>query len=211
MKYSHVLWDFNGTILNDVSVGIESANILLKRHGLSAISNEDEYRNIFCFPIIEYYRKLGFDFEKNPYDELAVEWVEIYNSLVHKAYVYDGVIQLLTLIRNSNTKQLILSATELKMLKGQLKSLGISEYFDEVLGTGNIYAYSKKDIAVNWVNETKPNKAVLIGDTSHDKSVADAAGFDCVLIANGHECKEKLAQTGAIVVDSVFEVNEYLI
>ncbi len=210
MKYSHVLWDFNGTILNDVEVGVESANTLLKRHGLSELKSIEEYRKIFCFPIIDYYRKLGFDFEKTPYDELAVEWVDIYNETVHKAKLYDGIIRLLTAVKQTNTPQLILSATELKMLTGQLKSLGISEYFNEILGTGDIYAYSKKDIALNWVKNTKPDKAVLIGDTSHDKIVADAAGFDCILVAGGHEDKQRLLKTNSIVVNSVNEIFDLL-
>lgn len=206
MVHSHILWDFNGTILNDVEVGFESANILLTRHGLNELKSIEEYRKIFCFPIIDYYRKLGFDFNKNPYRELAVEWVSIYNENVYKAKLYDGIIRLLNEINKSKSPQLILSATELKMLKGQLKSLGISEYFDMVLGTGDIYAYSKEEIAINWANIVKPKNALLIGDTTHDKTVADAAGFDCILVANGHEDKQRLIETNATVVDSVNDI-----
>ncbi len=206
MIHSHILWDFNGTILNDVEVGFESANILLTRHGLNELKSIEEYRKIFCFPIIDYYRKLGFDFNKNPYSELAVEWVSIYNENVYKAKLYDGIIRLLNEINKSKSPQLILSATELKMLKGQLKSLGISEYFDMVLGTGDIYAYSKEEIAINWANIVKPKNALLIGDTTHDKTVADAAGFDCILVANGHEDKQRLIETNATVVDSVNDI-----
>ena len=210
MKYTHILWDFNGTILDDVGVGVESANILLKRHGLNELKSVEEYRQIFCFPIIDYYRKLGFDFNQTSYNDLAVEWVSIYNANVHKAKLYDGIIRLLTEIRKTKTPQLILSATELKMLTAQLKSLGISEYFDKVLGTGDIYAYSKKDIALNWSNIEKPQKAVLIGDTTHDADVAEAVGFDCILIANGHEDKERLLKTNVTVVDSVNEIFDLL-
>jgi len=210
MNYSHILWDFNGTILNDVNIGVESANILLERHGLNVLKSIDEYRSVFGFPIIDYYRRLGFDFSKTPYNELAVEWVEIYNSLSDKAFLYEGVTQLLTLIKNSGTKQLILSATELKMLTKQLKSLGIYGYFDEVLGTGDIYAYSKKDIAINWANKISPNNPVLIGDTVHDFEVANAAGFDCILIANGHEPKSSLLKTDSVVVDTIKDIIDLL-
>lgn len=210
MIHSHILWDFNGTILNDVEVGFESANILLTRHGLNELKSIEEYRKIFCFPIIDYYRKLGFDFNKNPYSELAVEWVSIYNENVYKAKLYDGIIRLLKEINKSKTPQLILSATELKMLKKQLKSLGISKYFDTVLGTGDIYAYSKEKIAINWANDVKPPKALLIGDTTHDKAVADAAGFDCILIANGHEDKQRLIETNATVIDSANDIIDLL-
>ena len=206
MRYSHILWDFNGTLLNDVNIGIESANILLKRHGLRELKNLEEYHSVFGFPIIEYYRRLGFDFSKTPYNDLAVEWVEIYDSLANKAFLYKDALQLLKLIQDSTAKQLILSATELKMLTKQLKSLGIYGYFDDVLGTGNIYAYSKKEIAIKWVKECSPEFPVLIGDTTHDYEVAMAAGFDCILVANGHESKNSLLKTTSTVVDSLKEV-----
>ena len=57
MKYSHIIWDFNGTILDDVSIGIEAINMLLLRRGLKTIDSVDEYRRIFGFPIKDYYRR----------------------------------------------------------------------------------------------------------------------------------------------------------
>lgn len=210
MKYSHVLWDFNGTLFNDVDIGIKSANILLRRHGLKELDGVASYHKVFCFPIIDYYRKLGFDFDVTPYNDLAVEWVEIYNGLAQEARLYDGALQLLKFLKNAGVKQYVLSATELKMLTSQLRDLDIYDYFHEVLGTGNIYAYSKKDIAVKWAEKNSPCKAVLIGDTLHDKEVADAAGFDCILVANGHEPKSKLETSGAVVVDNIENVSHLI-
>lgn len=210
MKYSHILWDFNGTIFNDVDIGIKSANILLTRHGLPQIKGKSVYRNLFCFPIIEYYKKLGFDFDKTSYNELAAEWVDIYTSLIPEASLYNGVIRLLQYIKCSSSKQMILSATESEMLTAQLKSLNIFDYFDEVLGTGDIYAHGKKDIALIWAKKALPTKALLIGDTSHDKEVADSAGFDCLLISEGHESKERLLKTGVEVCDSIFDVLDWI-
>ena len=77
-QYTHVIWDFNGTVYNDVDACIRSANRLLTAHGLTPFSTVTEYRERFGFPIIDYYRRMGFDFDVTPYDELAVEWVDYY-------------------------------------------------------------------------------------------------------------------------------------
>ena len=82
MKYSHVLWDFNGTVLDDVSTGIKAINALLSRRKMKTLDTLEEYHAHFGFPIIEYYGRLGFDFEKEPYSRIAVEWVEEYNRFV---------------------------------------------------------------------------------------------------------------------------------
>ncbi|MBO7302806.1 MAG: HAD hydrolase-like protein, partial [Clostridia bacterium] len=92
MKYTYCIWDFNGTILDDVELGIYSINELFKAHNMDKRLDRDIYRKEFDFPIKDYYRRVGFDFEKTPYEDLAVEWVNIYFSNFDKAKVYDDVV-----------------------------------------------------------------------------------------------------------------------
>ena len=41
MKYKNVVWDWNGTLLNDVKVGVNTLNDMLGRRGLPLLSVED--------------------------------------------------------------------------------------------------------------------------------------------------------------------------
>ena len=65
--HTHLIWDFNGTILQDMDLGIRCTNTMLAERGLPVIPSVEAYREIFGFPIDEYYRRLGFDFEKEDY------------------------------------------------------------------------------------------------------------------------------------------------
>ncbi|MBP5245457.1 MAG: HAD hydrolase-like protein, partial [Clostridia bacterium] len=114
MKYTHILWDFNGTILDDVQTGIKSINTLLERRNLPVIPDESYYKDVFTFPIINYYKRLGFDFSKEPFDIIAHEWVKEYMENVKDAGVNDGVIHLLKRAKEQGVKQYILSATQLE-------------------------------------------------------------------------------------------------
>ena len=78
MNYNYVIWDFNGTIFDDVQIGIDSLNILLKRRNLPLVQSKEAYKSWFIFPIIEGYKKIGFDFDTESYDDVAVEWVKEY-------------------------------------------------------------------------------------------------------------------------------------
>ncbi len=206
MTYSHVLWDFNGTILNDLDTGIKCANALLERRNMNTMKSLEDYYNVFCFPIIKYYEKLGFDFEKESYEKLAIEWVEEYKHHSKDSALHEGITEVLSHIRQNNIPQYILSATEKNMLITQVNELGIYNYFDDILGLDNIHAYSKIEIAKDWRSRTSPNKAVLIGDTVHDFEVAKELGIDCILIANGHQSKELLSTCGVEVIDDVREL-----
>ncbi len=198
--YTHIIWDFNGTLLDDVPACRRAANRLLEAHGLRRLSSVEEYRGIFGFPIIDYYRRMGFDFERTPYSELAVEWVAYYLEECADAAVFPEIPSVLEAIRERGICQLILSATERGMLCRQVEGLGIAHYFDELLGLSNIHARSKEAIGLAWREANTGARILMIGDTDHDFDVARAMGADCILLTTGHQSRERLVRTGAPVV-----------
>ena len=210
MKYDCCIWDFNGTLLDDVMTGIDSVNTLLCERGLAQIEGVEHYRRIFRFPIIEYYRSLGFDFDSEPYEVLAPKWVALYLEHVKHAGLFCDVIEVLERLRTQRMPQFVLSATELSMLEGQLSSLGIREYFEGVMGLDNIHAGSKISLARAWREKYPDAKAVLIGDTDHDAQTAIELAADCILVCRGHQSREHLLTTGAVVVDDLFEAYDLL-
>lgn len=199
-SYTHVIWDFNGTLYDDVEAGIESANRLLRAHGLKAFSSVEDYRAAFGFPIIDYYRRMGFDFEKTPYDSLAREWVPYYMEASKKSKVYVDAIPLLELFSKRCVTQILLSATEYRMLCGQVEDLKLGGYFAEILGQDNIHAHGKTEIARRWREKNRDARVLFIGDTLHDAEVAKQLGADCVLLACGHQPREKLMRAGCLAV-----------
>ncbi len=209
--YTHLIWDFNGTLYNDLDACLKSANQLLSAHGLPQLSSLEQYRAAFGFPIIDYYRRLGFDFERLSYADLAVEWVAYYleNSRTSKLYPETG--STLAAVRDRGLSQLILSATELQMLSRQVQALGIEAYFDRILGLENIRAYSKEEIGLAWRREHPQARVLFVGDTDHDAAVAKAIGADCILLSGGHQLPETLAACRPLaVVSSLREVLKFL-
>ena len=192
-RYDCIIWDFNGTIFDDVEIGIESINVLLSARGLKTISGCDEYRKSFGFPIIDWYKRLGFDFETEDYDVVANEWVAEYLSREKRAPVMDGVKELLEYFKANGIRQVIISASEITMLTRQLEFLGIRKYFDDVVGKNDVYASGKGEIAQKWRREN-PGYMVFIGDTDHDLETAEQIQADCILVASGHQSFERLSR-----------------
>ena len=203
MKYDYLIWDFNGTLLDDVQTGIDSVNTLLRERGIPTVQSVDKYREVFRFPIIEYYRALGFDFEKESYEELAPKWVALYLEYVKKASLYGDVLRTLDCVRECGVKQTVLSATEQTMLHGQIRELGIEHYFEDVLGLDNIHAGSKLALARAWKESHPDARALFVGDTDHDVQTAETLGADCVLVTRGHQSRAYLDTLGVSVADSL--------
>ena len=208
--YDYCIWDFNGTILDDVELGMNSVNILLRERGLPCIPGREEYRKKFDFPIIDYYRSLGFDFESYPYEELAKLWIDLYMRDLDTAKMFDGVVGALDMFDRMGLKQTVLSASERKMLVGQIKGLGIYDRFEEILGIDNIYGDSKLALAKDWRARHPEERVMFIGDTVHDCHTAELLGADCFIVCAGHQCRERFAGKNVKLFSSLEELTEFI-
>ena len=93
-KYKHIIWDWNGTIINDVDLCVELINWLLKEKNLKTITKE-EYKNIFTIPVKNYYAALGFDFDKEPFEVIGRRWMDEYEHRKFECMIYDGVVDVM--------------------------------------------------------------------------------------------------------------------
>ena len=208
--YTYCIWDFNGTILDDVELGIYSVNLLMKNHGIELVLDREKYRARFDFPIIDYYKELGFDFEKTPYEVLAKEWVDIYMENLWRANLFPDLIKALDFFKQSGVKQSVLSASENEMLNGQVAELGIASYFEDIMGIDNIYGDSKLAIARRWREAHPEDKVIFIGDTTHDIETATVLSADCYIVCAGHQCKLRFADKNVKIFDSLDGLTSFL-
>lgn len=206
-KYKHIIWDWNGTILNDVELCVGLINWLLISRKLPSI-NINRYRDVFTIPVKNYYEKLGFDFEKESFEKLGRIWMDEYERRKFECTLYDGVLDLLNKINNTGIGQSILSAYSQHTLDELVEHYGLKKFFNHVVGLDNIYAASKLHLGKDLMNRLGNGKGetLLIGDTVHDFEVASEIGADCVLVANGHQGKNVLLNCGVMVCDSIREL-----
>ena len=168
----------------------------------------EKYREIFGFPVKDYYLKLGFDLEKEPFEESGMEFIKEYKNRRYEAKLYSLVIPLLIELRSRGVSHSILSAQHQILLDDLAKYYNIRDQFIEVIGLDNHYAYSKVENGLKWVEQINlsPKEILLIGDTDHDFEVASAIGVDCLLLSHGHHCSRRLKKTGAKVVQNLIDI-----
>ncbi|WP_372641216.1 HAD family hydrolase [Ancylomarina sp.] len=196
-RFKAIIWDYNGTLLNDIEIGIESINLMLSKRNLPLLTSES-YREVFTFPVKDYYEKVGFDFQKEDWDLTAHEFIANYTKLLPHSDIFTEARILLDLFKKQDKKQFILSAMEMNMLKDSTQHLNIQDFFEEISGINDIYASSKIENGKNLFqkHQLKAEDVCLFGDTTHDYEVAQSLGCHCYLIASGHQSIEKLKATG---------------
>jgi phosphoglycolate phosphatase len=205
--YSHIIWDWNGTLFNDVELCADVFSNLLKKYNLSPVS-VPQYRDIFTFPVRDYYEKAGLDFNQYSFEILGREWMNEYEIRKSSCSLFGDTINVLENIRKKNIGQSILSAYPQETLIEIVSLMKIREFFTYISGLDHIYATGKMELGQELVKliDTK-GKILFIGDTVHDYEVAESIDADCILIADGHQAKVKLLETGAKVIDSISELN----
>lgn len=202
-----IIWDWNGTLLSDVLLCIKCMNSMLTDRKLPEL-DADRYREIFTFPVKEYYQKAGFDFTKEEFEKPAVEFIEKYYKYLPEAGLYPNTTAVLRELAHRGYYQTILSAMEHNNLVKSLKDKNVFDFFDLVNGIGDHYAHSKLQVGVELLKKMRfpKEEIILIGDSLHDMEVAMELDLDFILIANGHQSKKRLLKETTQVVDELSDV-----
>jgi phosphoglycolate phosphatase len=70
-----IIWDWNGTLLDDVDICVDTINTLLIKYKKDPISKAS-YKKLFTFPIQNYYSKLGFDVSLENFKKIVNNFIE---------------------------------------------------------------------------------------------------------------------------------------
>lgn len=207
-----VIWDWNGTLFDDLKICIATENEMLKARNLPLIDSLERYFSVFTFPVKKFYENLGLDFTKESYEDVAAEYVTGYESRLPECGLMSGAQEVLEEIKRAGMNQVIISAASQISLQKQIAPFGIDGYFSEILGIYDDLAEGKIGLAKEFFKRsgTNPDEAIFIGDTVHDYEVAQAVGCRCLLIAAGHHSRDTLEKTGAPVLESITNVISFL-
>jgi phosphoglycolate phosphatase len=213
----HVIWDFNGTLLDDVSCCVDVLSTLLAERALPAITTE-RYREEFGFPVRDFYLRLGFDLEREDYDRLSRTFIDRYLERLAGARAYGGAHDALRCVAKRSLEQSVLSAMEHSMLGDLLARYELDQPMRHVRGLADLRASSKVDIgrALLADLDLPTDAVVVIGDTLHDYETAAALGCRAVLVAHGHQSRARLERetrgraAQPIIVDSLPEVATWI-
>ena len=210
-NYKHVIWDWNGTLLNDVDFCCRIINRILVENNLPVLSLK-KYREIFTFPVQNYYQAAGLDFSKISFEVLGKDFIDEYEEKKLSCSLFENAVDVLSSIHKKGIGQSVLSAYLHDNLVSILDHYNLTKYFDNVIGLDNIYAGSKTHLGLSLVEQLNlPKEQILfIGDTLHDAEVAEAMGVHSILIANGHQVKEKLMGNNRFILNDLLSLKIYL-
>lgn len=209
---THVVWDWNGTLLDDLRCCVDVTNRMLAEFGLPVLDDVAAYQAVFRFPIVEYYADLGFDITPGGnFDAAARRYLELYGPAARSCGLHEGARETVGELHAGGVRQVVVSASEQNNLRAQLDLFDLDQWLDGAHGIEDIYAASKQSIAQRWLlsEHLDPADVLFVGDSEHDFEIADALGAHCVLFSGGHHARAHLASLGVPVVDDLRDVPRF--
>lgn len=203
----HLVWDWNGTLLDDLRIVVAATNAALSTAGGRSVTPQ-EHRRRFRRPIAEFYAEvLGRPVDPDEFARLDKVFHDAYQQLLpdcrlapdaaEALWGWSGTHSLLSMWHHHD----LLPTVEEFGLTGQFRR--VDGLPDELGGQVDHKApYLQRHLDAQ---ELDPATVVMIGDSVDDAHAAAAAGADCVLYSGGFTDAAQLRTTGAPLVDSLVE------
>jgi len=201
LRITCVIWDWNGTLLDDVHASVCALNTLMVPRGLGP-ETVDHYRDRFGFPVRAYYQDAGFDLAHEDWDQLARDYHDAYLAQPGRK-LFDDVRPVLNTFAACGIRQAILSSCEQSILERLLGEARLTGCFSRIYGSDNLNGLSKADRGRALLRDLDCVEAatLVVGDTLHDHAVAAELGCRCVLVTRGHQSKARLLSAGRPILD----------
>jgi phosphoglycolate phosphatase-like HAD superfamily hydrolase len=201
----HLVWDWNGTLLDDLELTIAATNASLAAVGGPLVTTE-LHRRAFRRPLIDYYSQmLGRQISAAEFGVIDVVFGNHYRSGVERCPLATDALDALNWWQGS---QSLLSMWRHSELMKQLRSRELTSWLARADGCRN---YDLGDRKAAYLVEhlaaldIAGDRCVLIGDTVDDAAAAEAVGSRCVLYTGGITDPQALHRTGHPVASSLME------
>ena len=209
MMINTLIWDFNGTVMDDLGASVGAVNAMLTRRGLPLIT-EEWYTLNLVMPLTRFYESVGFDMQAEKLADVSEEFQRECRRFPRP--VFPEVKEALERFAAKGLRQLLFSSLYHDTLVAQAKERGIAPYFEKIVGRQDRSLGGKEQAAAAYLaeNDIDPKEVLFIGDLTTDWEMAEYVGSPCVLIAKGHQHRAVLSQTGATILESAAEIEKRL-
>jgi phosphoglycolate phosphatase-like HAD superfamily hydrolase len=203
----HLVWDWNGTLLNDVDLVVSATNRVFATLGGRPVTVE-EHRLHFRRPVADFYASvLGRAVDAEEFDRLDAIFHDAYRAGLTTCALADDAV---AAMRSWEGTQSLLSMWFHEDLVPAVTSFGLDGRFTRVDGVrltvGGDRAYKSGHLAAHLDSlGVHGRETVLIGDSIDDADAAESVGAVCVLYSGGFTHRDRLRASGRPVADTLAE------
>ncbi len=211
----HLIWDWNGTLLDDTTLVVQATNDAFASCGGPRVDIE-HHRRGFRRPVAEYYAEvLGRPLDEAEFAVIDKVFHASYRALLAAGCsLTPGAVDALEEWQRAGRTQSLLSMAFHDELVDLVKRYQISEYFSRIdglraaVGGGTKVGHLIEHL--RHIGLEGPD-CVVVGDSLDDAVAAEAVGARCVLVDTGVTHTERLRATGLPVASGPAEAVAFIL
>lgn len=215
-KYSVVLFDLDGTVVDSGEGVTNSVAYALDKFGISV--DDKKQLTKFIGPPLVYSFKAFYNFDENQALEAINYYREYYTSKgIFEGYVYDGVEKLLSDLKQAGMRLILATSKPEEFARQIMERAGLDKYFEYMAGASmDERTRNTKieviDYALKTANIDTPSDVVMVGDRFYDIEGAHHFGIDCIAVEYGYGNREEFERYNAdYIAKTPLDVSEILI
>lgn len=203
-RWKLAVFDWNGTLLNDLPIVYDSVIEIFKRYGLPAPTLE-EYRSEIKADFMKFYHAHGMPAEVTGDDlnKIRKEYLTAHRS---ESTLQNSTLTMLFSCKNAGLSRAIVSAQVPELLSQELVRFGIANVFDNVRGG----AWPKKEEALLEVMkkfDVRPYEAFYVDDTFDGIASAKNVGMATFGYTGGYNPRPRILEANPNwVIDDLSEI-----
>jgi phosphoglycolate phosphatase-like HAD superfamily hydrolase len=211
---THIIWDWNGTLFDDIHAVVQATNDVFVPYGVSAL-DVDGFRASYTRPIwVMYERILGRDLLDGEWMRLDTTFHDSYDRLMAGCGLAAGAVATLTALAAEGHTQSLLSMWRHDRLVETIDGLRLTPAFRRVDGLraeddpgGGKAEYLTRHLAALAAD---PADVIMIGDSADDALAATTAGVRAVAYTGGMQSRADLERLGVPVIDTLSALKQHL-
>ena len=203
----HVVWDWNGTLVEDLPVVVESVNAALEAIGECSITEED-YREHFTRPVERFYEALlERPVTAGEWDTLDRVFHDHYRATLDQVPLSYDALDAIELVADRGWSQSILSMWWEDELLTVVAQHGLLDHMSLVQGNRDDPGGEKARHLLEHLAslDIEPHTVVMVGDSLDDAAASGVVGTACVLYDGGSHHLDVLEDVGVPVTGSLVE------
>jgi phosphoglycolate phosphatase-like HAD superfamily hydrolase len=200
----HIVWDWNGTLKDDLGEMVLAMNVTLAALGSPPI-DRDTYQELHGVPIRAFYARILKRPVSDPEWALA-EQTYLQHISTRPVHLRPGAATLLRTLFRMGYRQSLLSLSPHDVLTAEAATAGVAGFFERIdgrRGTDSGKTRALADHLARLQHPVPPRRVVVIGDTLDDACAAHAAGAHAVLFTAGLQHRDLLTGSGLPVAGTL--------
>lgn len=215
IKYTTVLFDWDGTLAQTLTVWLSSYHQAFKEYGLNGLTDSYIAKEIFG----DWENPLKAGIGKKDLTKYNERLVELVNLQLPSVPLYPGVVECLTELAANDVKMGIVSTSYRQSIDVVLQRENLAQFFSAVVTTESVSKQKPHPESVYIALEqlgAEKDDVLVVGDTIKDIHLAQNAGVSsCLFFPAEHTLfYDRIAfedEKPGMIVDSYYELRQHII